>query len=340
MDSSCLSGGISVAQPLETDPESRNIDDYRFTRYLRLKREVKVPVPDFTAAFSEGLRHDVTTLFLSSLLDESSDDEDTITVDVRPSKTRLSAKTHLIEKCERRCMVAWLTPRMACKLFWHGLRLCQQMEVEGPAVVASSLPIIVHPYLQDQSWWDAFEQSLKRILSRLAWGRSPDPNCNGEVMAWHILLKFTQSAEDSGQDADVHRKLRALPSHRLDSDFDLMRDLALSDYDVFMLFECQKHQTRTQATPSRSSSILSPSPSSPSSSRSGWLSSTTNSTATSPQPHSLRTSSEGSRPASCMPAPAPLDLPPQEERMLRARYLLHPTEWFRAFDIERMDDHM
>ncbi len=41
------------------------------------------------------------------------------------------------------------------------------------------------------------------IISLPPQARSPDPNCNGEVAALHLLLEYAQSAESSGQDAAV-----------------------------------------------------------------------------------------------------------------------------------------
>ena len=45
--------------------------------------------------------------------------------------------------------------------------------------------------------------SASPFLPRPSQARSPDPNCNGEVMALYLLLEYTQSAEQCGQDADV-----------------------------------------------------------------------------------------------------------------------------------------
>ena len=48
------------------------------------------------------------------------------------------------------------------------------------------------------------------FLPRPSQARSPDPNCNGEVMALYLLLEYTQSAEERGLDADVQVRERPI----------------------------------------------------------------------------------------------------------------------------------
>lgn len=38
-------------------------------------------------------------------------------------------------------------------------------------------------------------------------GRTPEPNCNGEVVAMHLLLTYAQSSEASGQDSAIQVRL-------------------------------------------------------------------------------------------------------------------------------------
>lgn len=49
------------------------------------------------------------------------------------------------------------------------------------------------------------------------------PACNGEVVALDLLLSYTHSMEANGMDADIKTHMMGLPSHRLDSDFDLVK---------------------------------------------------------------------------------------------------------------------
>ncbi len=87
-------------------------DDYEALRYTRVKKSLVVPVPNFAKGFCFALQHDVNPQFFSALVGGDSSDDEMQTEE------------------EARCLIAYLTPRMACKLFWQGMTLCRLLDSE------------------------------------------------------------------------------------------------------------------------------------------------------------------------------------------------------------------
>ena len=91
-------------------------EDYAALPYTRVKCSARLPVPAFDKAFASALCHDFNPLLCFSLLGEESDADDE------------DGPPDVPERPER--IIAYLTPRMACKMFWQGLALCKKLEGE------------------------------------------------------------------------------------------------------------------------------------------------------------------------------------------------------------------
>ena len=250
----------------------------------------------------------------------------------------------------------------------------------------------------------------RRLSLPLMQSRTPDPNCNGECVALHLLIEFAQSSEASGQDAAVQANIRPLPTHHLDSDFDLIQDMALSEHEVSLFYVQSLHHHRggggggggwmagefhraagassgrgsfessadadTVTTTSGSlGDLFSGDRAAAAAGGSGGNSSSWNASGgstmsgggdgggggagggqrdSSPSSVGGRRGSGGcggaNEVSSVMHAPpgAAQALPGKViegtagycSALPRSRAFLHPSDWFRAFDVERMDDHM
>ena len=96
------------------------ITDYSSLLYTRIKSGVHLPVPTFEKAFACALRHDSNPLLCFSRLGEGSEaDDGDDDEDGSPTLERI---------------IAFLTPRMACKMFWQGLALCKKLDGEAKTV--------------------------------------------------------------------------------------------------------------------------------------------------------------------------------------------------------------
>ena len=104
-------------------------EDYSTLPYTRIKLCVRLPVPAFDKAFASALCHDSNPLLCFSMLGEESDADDE------------GGPPDIPERPEER-IIAYLTPRMACKMFWQGLALCKKLEGETKIEISGSC----HPY--------------------------------------------------------------------------------------------------------------------------------------------------------------------------------------------------
>lgn len=75
----------------------------------------------------------------------------------------------------------WLTPRTAAALYFAGKLMLRDWTEEARYTepVDLNLPEIVSPYRWLPSWRLAYVDCIKRVMSRLAKGRHPHPNCTG-----------------------------------------------------------------------------------------------------------------------------------------------------------------
>ena len=112
----------------------------QFNLEYLLYPDLTIPRPSRTA-FSMALQHDINPLFYS-LLDDGSDDEDGLSdaMDVdgessddgggSSSQQKHGGRREVEERKTKRprCLIAFLTPRMAAKLFWQGVALCKLLD--------------------------------------------------------------------------------------------------------------------------------------------------------------------------------------------------------------------
>ncbi len=128
----------------------------------------------------------------------------------------------------------WLTPRMAAKI--HHVAI-----VDADTLLADygfcppRLPKIARPFFKrSRKWRLAFRDCYVRIGLRLQKGLPPQPNCTGEEMAFHNIMEQVPDVDDVLYDDENYTNLPEYPN---DNDYHLVKDLAVQDEDVLMLFE-------------------------------------------------------------------------------------------------------
>ena len=96
------------------------------------------------------------------------------------------------------------------------------------------LPKIARPFWKRSSEWRRrFAECYRRIAYRLQKGLPPSPNCTGEEMAFHNIM------DEGVEDADdaIGDELEGLPTFPNDDAYDMVKEIAVEDEDVLMLFE-------------------------------------------------------------------------------------------------------
>mmetsp|Transcript_29416 Transcript_29416/g.58333 ORF Transcript_29416/g.58333 Transcript_29416/m.58333 type:complete len:421 (-) Transcript_29416:234-1496(-) len=145
----------------------------------------------------------------------------------------------------------WLTPRMASSI--HHIAV-----VDGGDMFAHDglprLPRVARPFYQKNvAWRRSFRDCYLRIALRLQKGLPPRPNCTGEEMALHNIMYRAPDADDCMGD-----EYEALPKHPNDRDFEMVKDMALEDEDVLMLFEENDDVDSDEDEPSVDNPVLGP----------------------------------------------------------------------------------
>lgn len=197
------------------------------------------PTPAFEAmAYRAALgQRDINPALLDLTME--SEDEELACEDCdrpAPDKLRTSASARKRRPSMFDAPQLLITPRMAAKMYWRCKSLMEGMErrsAASTAHIASLLPAEAQWVANnDACWWEQFSQSLERTLGRLSQGREPKPSCNGDVIACKMVIDVCADMEARTQNQDISHLMQHLPCHNLDSDFDLMRDLLLSEYDI------------------------------------------------------------------------------------------------------------
>ena len=126
----------------------------------------------------------------------------------------------------------WLTPRMAARIH-HVAVVDGDTMLEDIEFMRPCLPKVARPFFKRSAVWrENFRDCYLRIAMRLQKGLPPSPNCTGEEMALHNILERAPDADDViGDEIDM------LPEYANDDDFEMVKDVAVQDEDVLMLFE-------------------------------------------------------------------------------------------------------
>ena len=145
----------------------------------------------------------------------------------------------------------WMSPRMAAKIHRRALLHAENIETQildvnnvGLDDIDASprlyLPGVARPFWNRSARWrGAFRHCFLRLAQRLEKGLLPKPQCTGEEMALHELMKdvmdpivVEQICQDIGQDA--WDALPVCPEH--DSAFHMATDNLVMDMDILELF--------------------------------------------------------------------------------------------------------
>lgn len=129
----------------------------------------------------------------------------------------------------------WLTPRMAARLHYVALYQADMMiqyfeeDNESPR-----LPRIARPFFKkSKEWRESFHECYVRIAMRLQKGLPPKPNCTGEELAFHNIVAIARSEGDE----HIEHIFEGLPTLPNDNNYGIVKDCAVLDEDVLMLFE-------------------------------------------------------------------------------------------------------
>jgi len=126
----------------------------------------------------------------------------------------------------------WLTPRMAARIH-HVAVVDGDTMLEDIEFMTPCLPKVARSFFKrSREWRLNFQECYLRIAMRLQKGQPPRPNCTGEEMALHNIIDRAADADDA-----IGDEIDALPEYPNDDDFDMVKDIAVEDEDVLMLFE-------------------------------------------------------------------------------------------------------
>jgi hypothetical protein len=112
-----------------------------------------------------------------------------------------------------------LTPRLACKLFTDGVFILDKT-TENPKYLQDKLPNCTHKYYKKKQWRKQLLEGAKRVLCRVAKGKSFSPNCSAEDMFVFVLLASAnelgwnrsraiwENLPESDKDRDMGRLVR------------------------------------------------------------------------------------------------------------------------------------
>ena len=188
----------------------------------------------------------------------------------------------------------WLTPRMAARI--HHVAVVDGDTMLELDDLCPTLPKVARPFFKKSKEWRlSFRDCYLRIALRLQKGLPPRPNCTGEEMALHNIMDRMQDADDA-----IGDEIDQLPQYPNDDDFDMVKDCAVEDLDVLMLFEDGDpgfDDSDDDDEPDVDNSVLAPG------STAAWMLGST------------------------------------AETLMNTAHL-HPGEWFHAFRNERFNDHI
>jgi len=86
--------------------------------------------------------------------------------------------------------VGLLPPRTACKLFYDGLYILEKAD-ENPKHLQDRIPECVHKMYKKKQWRKQFIEGCRRVVCRIAKGRSLTANCIAEEVFIHVILRDT-----------------------------------------------------------------------------------------------------------------------------------------------------
>jgi hypothetical protein len=89
---------------------------------------------------------------------------------------------------------------------------------------------------QNAIWRRQAARSFDDLAEDLVAGRVPQPCCAAEEMALHLMLSYASDAVDDGW-SGLENDFSALPEHRDDLDWDLLREVLFQDSDILELFD-------------------------------------------------------------------------------------------------------
>jgi hypothetical protein len=133
---------------------------------------------------------------------------------------------------------------MACRLHFTAVSWFDSYRSDFVAEyrmgIKPRLPKVAKPFWrQSVSWRENFLACYTRIACRLQKGLEPHPNCTGEEIAFHDILRLAVDSDEilcdtwTGQPSAFDR----LPVYPNDDNFSLVGSLAVQDEDVLMLFD-------------------------------------------------------------------------------------------------------
>ena len=130
----------------------------------------------------------------------------------------------------------WLTPRMAARIHCAAIEDAERMmEAWKDDRSSPRLPKLARPFFKkSKEWRDSFQECYLRIAMRLQKGLPPRPNCTGEELAFHIIM---QRVEGDELGTDFDESFDALPRFANDENYSGVKDIAVDDEDVLMLYE-------------------------------------------------------------------------------------------------------
>jgi len=112
-----------------------------------------------------------------------------------------------------------LTPRLACKLFSDGLFILDKTE-ENQKYLQDKMPACTHKYYKKKQWRKQLMEGARRVLCRVAKGKSFAPNCMAEDMfvfvmlanamelGWNRSRDVWESLPECDKDRDMGRLIR------------------------------------------------------------------------------------------------------------------------------------
>ena len=129
----------------------------------------------------------------------------------------------------------WLMPHMAACLhyvaLYQGDMMIQYFEEDNDL---PRLPRIARPiFKMSKEWRESFCECYVRIAMRLQKGLPPKPDCTGEELAFHNIVVIARSEGDE----HFEHIFEGLPTLPNDNNYRIVKDCAILDKDVLMLFE-------------------------------------------------------------------------------------------------------
>jgi hypothetical protein len=122
----------------------------------------------------------------------------------------------------------YLTPRMAARIHHTAI-----VDAEFDDYWPPRLPNLARPFFKhSKKWRESFRDCYVRIGMRLQKGLLPEPNCTGEEMAFHHIMRHAPDADDA-----IGKEIDALPEKQNDDNYEMVKDKILLDDDVMWLFD-------------------------------------------------------------------------------------------------------